>query len=115
MIGTFEERRATVQAIQLTPDTVDEVCRWTHGYVLGPDRWIPSEGCWRVSALRWYRPIDADRLHRAGLLIVGIRTRNGENVIVEDEWVVQASGNGGGFQIIPADMFNDIYSEVHPQ
>jgi hypothetical protein len=96
VIGVYTERPTTVQALQLRPDTIDELCRWAHGYRLGPTRWIASEGCWRVSALRWYPPYIpahksarqlADWLHVHGVLIVGLRTRLGEQVVLELDWV----------------------------
>lgn len=82
MIETYEERRTTVQALQLRPDTFEELCRWTNGQ--------PS-----VSGV-WF----ADR--------------RGEHVVHQNDWVVQANGGGGGFHIVPPDVFNDRYRAIQP-
>jgi hypothetical protein len=113
MIGVFEERRTTVRALQLRPDTLAELLRWTLGSELTADRWIPAEHCWRVSAQRWYLDDGAPYMfHAGGTLFVGIRTRDGERVVVDGDWVVQPSGSGGGFRIVSADRFTDLYQAL---
>jgi hypothetical protein len=104
-----------VHAAQLTDNSVEEILRWTNGYRLGPDRWIPHEGCWRVSAQRWYPPHDVPGgpaqfvcwLHRCGALLIGIRTRDGEQIAYENDWLVQ--GGGGAFSIVRPDQFIKLY------
>jgi hypothetical protein len=104
-----------VRAAQLTHDNTDDILWWTNGYRLGPDRWIPQEGCWRVSAQRWYPPHNVPGgpaqfvrwLHRCGALLVGIRTRDGEQVAYENDWLVQ--GEGGAFTIVRPRQFIQLY------
>lgn len=121
MIEFYQERQPLPKrALQLTPETVEEMCRWTCGYVLDESRWVPQESCWRVSAQRWYPVKDwfhtrrtarlVAAMHGRQALLVGIRTRQGEQVVTEGQWVVQ--GRGGAFEIVPDGQFNDRYQRV---
>lgn len=110
MIDTYEERRGPIKAKQLTPETVDEVLEWTLGYLLTPDRWDPAGHCWEVGGLCWHPQAGGPYFdHPSGCLIVGLRTRNGEAIAYERDWLVQPYGNGGGFTVVSPDRFNDLY------
>lgn len=111
MIRDFETRPIRVKALQLSRDTLQETLIWTNGFELTPDRWIASEHCWRVSALRFYPVIPGAPyfLHAAGTLIIGLRTKQGEEVAYDGDWIVQPSGTGGGFEVVAADRFGESY------
>jgi hypothetical protein len=113
--NTFTAPPPMVRAAQLTHETADAVLRWTNGYRLGPDRWIASECCWQVSALRWYPATTlrdaaaaAAALHARKALIVGLRTKAGERYALAGDWIVQ--NGGGAFTVVHSSNFADLYT-----